>query len=90
MGKDVIWLIDYALDHYADRPYRMATAIRTVIDLSETGSEYDRKTLRSMKLKLDPSDQRHGTYTGYHSCKCRCDACRKAGSDVNREYRESE
>lgn len=90
MGKDVIWLIDYALDHYADRPYRMATAIRTVIDLSETGREYDRKKLRRMKLKLDPSDQRHGTRAGYHSCRCRCDACRKAVSDVNSEYRESE
>ena len=90
MGKDVIWLIDYALDHYADRPYRMAKAIRTVIDLSETGSEYDRHTLRRMKLKLDPSDPRHGTYAGYHSCNCRCDACRSAGSNVRREYRESE
>ena len=89
MGKDVIWLIDYALDHYADRPYRMATAIRTVIDLSETGSEYDRHTLRRMKLKLDPSDQRHGTYAGYHSCKCRCDACRAAHTEYSREYRES-
>ena len=89
MGKDVIWLIDYALDHYADRPYRMATAIRAVIDLSETGSEYDRHTLRRMKLKLDPSDQRHGTYAGYHSCKCRCDACRAAHTEYSREYRES-
>lgn len=90
MGKDVIWLIDYALSNYADRPYRMATAIRTVIDLSETGSEYDRHNLRRMKLKLDPSDPRHGTYAGYHSCRCRCDRCRAAGSDVNRKYRESE
>ena len=90
MGKDVIWLIDYALDHYADRPYRMAKAIRAVIDLSETGSEYDRKTLRSMKLKLDPSDPRHGTYAGYHSCRCRCDACRAAQTEYSREYRESE
>ena len=89
MGKDVIWLIDYALDHYADRPYRMATAIRAVIDLSETGSEYDRHTLRRMKLKLDPSDPRHGTYAGYHSCKCRCDACRAAHTEYSREYRES-
>lgn len=39
------------------------------------------------RVRADPDDPRHGTPNGYTHAKCRCDRCRKAHADQNRNYR---
>ena len=40
------------------------------------------------ELNANPDDKRHGTTTGY-GYGCRCDACREAWSDKNKQYRHN-
>lgn len=38
------------------------------------------------KNKTDNGEAQHGTDSGYHNLKCRCDACKKAHADYMKEY----
>lgn len=40
-----------------------------------------------VRFKADPADRRHGTISGYRY-GCRCDRCRKAGSDYAKDERK--
>jgi hypothetical protein len=42
---------------------------------------------RKARLKADPSIRPHGDATTYQNWGCRCEPCRRAGSEVNRKYR---
>lgn len=58
-------------------------------DVKEKRREYQREYSKQRwrnrpKLALD--DPRHGTWTGYSNWGCRCDPCREAGHEYQREY----
>lgn len=44
-------------------------------------------TRARVKKSLAPDDCRHGTYNGYKHYGCRCDGCKAANSDYERERR---